>query len=65
MLVQEYKVMRKIFFGTDYPFTTPMETVEKLRQIMKFGQGSNFPKLDPSWMEEVFARDSLKLLGIE
>ena len=64
MLMQEYGVTRKLLFGTDYPFTTPEESVEKLRAIMKFGEGSNFPRLDPAWMEEVFSRDSLKLLGI-
>lgn len=64
MLMQEYKVTHKIFFGTDYPFTTPLETAERLRSIAKFGEGTNFPKLDHSWIEEIFARDSLKILNI-
>ncbi|MBI4025480.1 MAG: amidohydrolase [Verrucomicrobia bacterium] len=64
MLMQEYGVTRKLFFGTDYPITTPLESVEKLRRIMGFGEGSNFPRLDPSWMEAVFERDSLKMIGI-
>lgn len=64
MLAQEYGVTRKLFFGTDYPFTTPDESVAKLRGIMRFGEGANFPRLNPAWMEEMFERDTLKILGI-
>lgn len=64
MLMQEYGVTRKLLFGTDYPFTTPMETVERMRAIAKFGEGTNFPRLNPEWLEEMFQRDTAKLLGI-
>lgn len=64
MLMQEYGVTKKLFFGTDHPFTNPAESVQKLREIMKFGEGANFPRLNPVWMEEIFERDSLRILGI-
>jgi uncharacterized protein len=65
MLMQEYGVMRKVLFGTDWPFTTPADTVDGLRRIARFGEGTNFPRLDPAPIEEIFSRDSLRLLGID
>ncbi len=66
MLAQEYGVTHKLLFGTDYPFTMPDESMVKLREIMRFsfGAGSNMPHLNPAWMEDVFARDTVSLLGL-
>jgi predicted TIM-barrel fold metal-dependent hydrolase len=64
MLAQEYRVTSKLLFGTDYPFTRPDETVERLREIMRFRLGPGLPALDPDWMEAVFARDTAALLNL-
>ena len=64
MLAQEYGVTHKLLFGTDYPFSMPDEAVIKLREIMRFSFGPNMPHLDPAWMEEVFNRDTVSLLGL-
>ena len=65
MLVQEYGVWDKLLFGTDYPFTTVTATLEGLRSLNRMVEGTNFPRLDETAIEEMIYRDSLSLLGLE
>jgi len=65
MLVQEYGVWDKVLFGSDYPFTTVDASLEGMRQLNAMLQGTALPRLDMEKMEEMFQRDSLRLLGIE
>ncbi|MFP6750883.1 MAG: amidohydrolase family protein, partial [Pirellulaceae bacterium] len=65
MLVQEYGVWDKLLFGTDYPFTTVTATLEALRSLNQMVEGTNFPRLDETAIEEMIYRDSLALLGLE
>lgn len=64
MLVQEYGVWDKVLFGTDYPFTTVAATLDALRSMNEMVEGTNFPRLDETAIEEMIYRDSLALLGI-
>lgn len=64
MLAQEYDVMNKLLFGTDFPFTTVDEAVAGARQLA----GVKLPGmhgLDPEQLEGIIFRDSLSLLGLE
>ncbi len=64
MLVQEYGVWNKILFGSDYPFTTVDASLEGMGQLNDMLEGTKLPRLNMDRMEEMFARDSLSILGI-
>jgi predicted TIM-barrel fold metal-dependent hydrolase len=64
MLLQEYGVWNKLLFGSDYPFTTVDASLEGMRGLNEMLEGTNLPRLNMNKMEEMFARDSLRLLGI-
>jgi predicted TIM-barrel fold metal-dependent hydrolase len=65
MLLQEYGVWHKLLFGTDYPFTTVTATLDGMRKLNSMLEGTALPRLDMDKMEQMFERDSLKLLGID
>jgi len=65
MLVQEYGVWDKLFFGTDYPFTTVNATLDGLRSLNKMLDGTSLPRLNEEKIEVMIARDTLASLGIE
>ncbi len=54
----------KILLGSDWPITTPAETIEGLRNLNQFAQGGN-PRIPDEVIESIIYRDSLSLLGIE
>jgi predicted TIM-barrel fold metal-dependent hydrolase len=64
MLIQEYGVWHKVMFGSDYPFTTVAASLDGMRRLNGMLEGTKLPRLNMDRMEEMFARDSLKLLGI-
>lgn len=64
MLLQEYGCWNKLLFGSDYPFTTVDASVAGMRKLNAMLEGTALPRLDMDKMEEMFARDSVGLLGI-
>ena len=64
MLVQEYGVWDKVLFGTDYPFTTVESTLNGMRRLNDMLEGTKLPRLNMDKMEQMFERDTLKVLGI-
>lgn len=64
MLIQEYGVTHKILFGTDYPFTKPLNTAEKWRAIAHASPPNEFACLSVDWIERLFKQDSMRLLGV-
>jgi predicted TIM-barrel fold metal-dependent hydrolase len=60
---QEYRVMPKLLFGTDYPFATSRESIDGLRNANHVAAGT-MPKISAEAIEEILARDSFALLGI-
>lgn len=65
MLLQEYGVWNKLLFGSDYPFTTVSASLEGMRNLNKMLDGTCLPRLDMEAMEQMFQRDTLKILEIE
>jgi predicted TIM-barrel fold metal-dependent hydrolase len=65
MLVQEYGVWHKLLFGSDYPFTTVAASLDGIRKLNEMLEGTNLPRLNTERIEQMFARDSLRLLQIE
>ena len=64
-LVQEYGIWDKLLFGTDYPFTTVSATLNALRSLNRFTEGTHLPVLDEDKMEQMIYRDTLSILGLE
>ena len=65
MLVQEYGVWNKVLFGTDYPFTTVEASLDGMRGLNRMLEGTALPRLDTAQMDQMFYRDTLRLLEIE
>jgi uncharacterized protein len=64
MAAQEYRVTAKILFGTDYPFTTPADSIQGLRNVNRIVGQSGLPQVSEQVIEDILNRDSLGLLGI-
>lgn len=64
MLVQEYGVWNKLFFGTDYPVTTVDDSLKDLRELNNMLEGTALPRLDEDKIEAMIHRDAGEILGI-
>ena len=64
-LATEWGVLHKLLFGTDYPVTTPQETMEALRRPNAAIEGTTLPPVPEQAMEEIIGRNALALLGLE
>ena len=64
MLVQEYGVWHKLLFGSDYPFTTVDASLAGMRGLNDMLEGTKLPRLSQDKMEEMFFRDTLRVMGI-
>jgi len=63
-LAQEYQVLHKCFFGSDYPVATPEETIAGTRAVNDILDGTRLPRVDPDQLEAIFERDPCELLEI-
>jgi predicted TIM-barrel fold metal-dependent hydrolase len=64
VLALEYGVEDRLLFGSDWPFTTPAETIDELRRINRFTEGTALPRIPEAVIEAIIERDSLALLGL-
>lgn len=64
ILAQEYGVMHKLLLGSDYPFTTPADSIAALRNINHIIAGSGLPRVQAEAIEGILHRDTLALLRI-
>ena len=64
-LLVEYGTWKKVFFGSDFPFTTPQESIGGIRNINHIIGNSGLPHISGEIIEEILHRDSLGILGIE
>ena len=62
---QEYRVTHKLLFGTDYPFAGTADSIAGLRQANALVEATSLPRVSTQVIEELLARDSLSLLGID
>jgi len=62
MLAQEYGVLQKLLFGSDYPFSTPAASMEGIRNVNRFCGGSSFPRVSEQAVEDLLHRDTVRLL---
>lgn len=64
VLAKEYGVLSKLFVGSDYPVTTPQQTIDGLRRSMDLIQGTGLPRLTDAEIESILHRDTLSILGL-
>jgi hypothetical protein len=64
MLAVEYGVVHKVLFGSDYPFTTPQQTLDALSNVNAVTGNSGLPRISEKVIEEIINRDSLSLLRL-
>jgi len=62
VLAQEYQVTHKLLFGSDYPFTTPEESLAGLRDINRFCAGTHLPCISTEVVEGIIHRNAIDLL---
>ena len=64
VLAQEYHVTHKFLFGTDYPVTSAVESIEGLRRVNDVIGTSPLPRVAHETIEGILNRDALGLLGL-
>ena len=64
MAAHEYGCAHKLLLGSDYPFTTPGETIDRLRQVNQIVGDSGLPRVSAELIESLISRDTLALLGL-
>jgi len=65
VLAMEYGVTHKLIFGSDYPFTTPANTIQALYDLNNLVEGTRLPKLPKEVLDGIVHRDSLTLLNLK
>jgi predicted TIM-barrel fold metal-dependent hydrolase len=63
-LAEEWGVLPKLLFGTDYLVSTPQENLDRLRNPNRILEGTHLPRISEAAMQEIIYRDSLTLLGL-
>lgn len=61
----EYGVIDKMLFGSDFPYTNATECIETLYSINQIAQGTNLPVVPREALRGIIERDALSLLGLE
>jgi uncharacterized protein len=65
IMAMEYGVLDRLLLGTDYPFTTPVSTMDALRRVNDMVEGTHLPRVPLDRIEALIHRDSLGLLGLD
>ena len=63
-LLVEYGTCEKVFFGSDFPFTVPEESINGVRNVNRVVAGTNLPQISEDIIEGILHRDSFGILGI-
>lgn len=50
---EEYRISDKIFFGTDYPFSTVEESIEGLRTVNRLVEGTSLPRVSNETIAQI------------
>lgn len=65
LLAQEYKVLHKILYGTDYPFCKSQEHIDGVRNVNKVIANSGLPRVSGQAITDMLNRDACALLGLK
>lgn len=61
---QEFGVMHKLLFGSDFPVAGVEDVMERLRGVNRAVEGTGVRRIEAQAIEEIIHRDSLSLLGL-
>jgi predicted TIM-barrel fold metal-dependent hydrolase len=64
-LAYEWSVINKLLLGSDFPISTPKETMDGLRHLDNFIRQYHLPEVPLELIEEIIHRNSLELLGLD
>ena len=64
-LLEEYMTEHKVFFGSDYPATTPQNSINGLRNINSILKGTSLPPVSNELIETIIHSNPFEMLGIE
>src|SRR5690348_3614773 len=65
IIAKEYGVLRKLLFGSDFPFTTPEATLDALEHFNQITEGTRLPRLSPEEIGKITSNPTLSYLGLE
>jgi hypothetical protein len=60
----EWGVTDKLLFGSDYPLWDPTNAIAGLRQLNRYAEGTNLPRIPEHVIDEILNRDILDKLQI-
>jgi predicted TIM-barrel fold metal-dependent hydrolase len=60
----QFHVIDKLLFGSDFPFTTAGECIETIYTINQMAMGTNMPTIPRESLRGIVERDVMSLLGI-
>lgn len=63
VLAQEYGVTDKLLLGSDFPFTTPADTIAALRRVNAAVDGTALPRVRDEVIEAIIERNAERALG--
>ncbi len=63
-LATEWNVLDKLLLGSDYPVTTPRETIDGLLAVNRVVEGTGLPRVPEEALHRIVERDTLTLLGL-
>lgn len=64
VLADQFNVMDKILFGSDFPFFSAAEAIESIYRLHELTQGTNLPTVPRETLRSMVERDALSALGI-
>ena len=64
-MCHENGVIHKLLFGSDFPICTIPQTINALRNVNRFAQGTGMPQIPEDDIEGIIHRDALPLLGLD
>ena len=60
----EWDVMGKLLFASDWPLTTPQETIDHLIGLTEYAERHNLPEIPEGPLQDIVNRDAVTLLGV-
>lgn len=61
----QYGVIEKLLFGSDFPYTNATECIEALYSLNQMAQGTNLPVVPREALRGIVERDAISLLGLD
>lgn len=62
ILATEYDVLDKLLFGSDYPVLTPAQTIDGLKDVNKFVEGTNLPRIPDDAINGIISCNAERVL---